>query len=724
MNLTKIVRYTLLCLVSIMLSCSKSSEWKPSTDWGHWRLGHRSDEQFLKKNKMTVTFGSGAPSFENVTRSEFESELKISKMFNEKYHNNGYIVLRYLSTSLNGDTKTNLDIPIDNEIDLLDFYNNNWSDYEDYIGTKPTEDPTNWITRRSDGTFPFYRYAPYGKTPDEGFETWGCPNNPDYVRYMEGRIRSQAETGIDGSYIDWTQIAGGTCFCSYSAEAFKKYLESFFPIESAKIKYGVTDYSTIQLPESYGDNFWMEWLKFRCYTVAEFHKTLRTAAREVNPNFLISGNVFGGFGYGPIAYDAAGNMEMLARDGYDDFIYSEIQEYLDSAPRKNSEGIRITNSPAIKFLSAAAHGKPVIIYATEITKPIFPDTSVSTLSLMSQINIAEAIANHALFREKRETPPGATTFYNFLSNNEKYLLNAQLTSDIAIVSSLNQYLANDISFAFTTSRVLSDKGLNHIMIVEDDLVNKSLNNFKIIILPYIPLLEIEKQKTLVKYVENGGELLLLGECGIKDQWNVLNNEIPLTQLFSKHNYPESLTIKQFGDGKVCFLPLPLKKHKYLVEIPNNNNGTTFGPAMTDVFPDIPEAYTRGNIHPELKSILNKMVGVMSEFRGDKLTKILNNENIVELTTMVNDERNEIIFNIVNYDVTLFGELDIKNDLKLQVLIPKGKNVKNVYYNGELGVLNPIEFRTRRIQNDKILQIKLPRTEVYGFGVIKLTNQTE
>lgn len=724
MKIKEVNHINLVFLAFIILSCSNSSEWKPSTDWGHWRLGHRSDEQFLQKNKMTVTFGSGAPSFENVTRSEFDIAIENSKKFNDKYHNNGYIVLRYLSTSLNGDTKTNLDIPIDNEIDLLNFYNNNWSDYEDYIGTKPTEDPTNWITRRPDGTFPFYRYAPYGKTPDEGFETWGCPNNPDYVRMMEGKIRAQAETGIDGSYIDWTQIAGGTCYCSYSKEAFQKYLESYFPIESSIIKYGVSDYATIQLPKSYGDNFWMEWLKFRGYTVAEFHKTLRTAAREVNPNFLISGNVFGGFGYGPIAYDAAGNMEMLARDGYDDFIYSEMQEYLDSAPRKNSDGIRITNSPAIKFLSAASHGKPVIIYATEITRPIFPDTSLTTLSLMSQINIAEAVANHAIFREKRETPPGATSFYNFLSNNEKFLLNAQLTSDIAIVSSLNQYLANDISFAFTTSRILSDNGLNHIMIVEDDLLNTSLNNFRTIILPYLPLLEIEKQKTLVEYVENGGELFLLGECGAKDQWNVINKEIPLIQLFSQNNYPESLTVKQFGKGKVCFLPLPIKNHKYLVEISNNNNATTFGPAMTDVFPDIPEAYTRGNIHPELKLILNKMVGVLSEISADKLTKIINNENIVELTTMINNERNEIIFNIVNYDVTLFGELDIKSDLKLQVLIPKGKNVKNVYYSGKLSVLNQIEFKTRMIQNDRIIQVKLPKTEVFGFGVIELTNSTE
>ena len=98
---------------------------------------------------------------------------------------------------------------------MLEFYNERWDDFKDYIGPKPSEDPTEWITVYPDGTFPHYRYAPYGRETDEGFETWGCPNNPHYSRMMEGRIRAQAETGIDGSYVDWTQIAGGTCYCQY-----------------------------------------------------------------------------------------------------------------------------------------------------------------------------------------------------------------------------------------------------------------------------------------------------------------------------------------------------------------------------------------------------------------------------------------------------------------------------------------------------------------------------
>ncbi len=152
--------------------------------------------------------------------------------------------------------------------------------------------------------------------------------------------------------------------------------------------------------------------------------------------------------------------------GYDDFIYSEMQEYLDAAPR-NKDGVKITNSPPLKYVVAAAHGKPVIVYATEITPPIFPNPTEKCLSAMSQINIAEAVANQCIFREKRETPQGAADMYSFLAKNRSDLIGSRLYSNIGILGSINQYLADEQSFAFSTSRVFADKGISHVFKVED-----------------------------------------------------------------------------------------------------------------------------------------------------------------------------------------------------------------------------------------------------------------
>ncbi len=74
---------------------------------------------------------------------------------------------------------------------------------------------------------------------------------------------------------------------------------------------------------------------------------------------------------------------------------------------------------------------------------------------MAQINIAEAVANHAIFREKRETPPGATQIYSFLASQRANLTGAHLDANVAVLASLNQYLADEQSFAFSASTDIS-----------------------------------------------------------------------------------------------------------------------------------------------------------------------------------------------------------------------------------------------------------------------------
>ncbi|UCH10842.1 MAG: beta-galactosidase trimerization domain-containing protein, partial [Fidelibacterota bacterium] len=548
--------------------------------------------------------------------------------------------------------------------------------------------------------------------------TWGCPHNPHYVRMMEGRVRAQAETGIDGSYVDWTHMAGGTCYCDYTRRAFTDYLATHLPDSVAQAKYGTSDYADISLPTRRGDAFWMEWLTFRGYSVAEFHRRLRTVARKYNPDFMISGNVFGGFGYGPIAYDAAGNMEMLGQ--VDDFIYSEIQEYLDSAPRKDQDGTKITNSPALKFLAAAAHNKPVIVYATEITPPIFPDPSEKALSAMARINIAEAVTNHAIFREKRQTPPGATEMYAFLAANESYLLNMKLASNIAILASLNQYLADEQSYAFSLSRVLADHGVGHVMIVEDDLLDDDLSKNHIVILPHIPLLSKAKQRALVEYVRGGGQLLILGKSGIKDEYDQALKEPPLAGMLERTTFPPQSVSRSFGDGRVIYLPVTIPEGGFLIPARKKGDVTTFGPAMMDVFADIPEGYTRNRMDPQLRQILEGCARRIMGALNDQTSRVLRGSRYVELTTMLSNNQDRLLVHLVNYDVTVDGTVTPATDLRIQVLLPEGRRIKSVIYSGTLGEMKPLTFRTQDVPTGQMVLIMPDTLETYGLAVIEMT----
>ena len=713
--LFKYILFSVMLLFLFNCTTESKKEWKPNTDWGHWILGHRSNLEFLEKNNMTVTFGSGAPNFGYVSRAEFDSLMNEAKIFNQNYHDKGYIVLRYLSTSLNGDSESNKDIPKKEQIHLLDFYNKNWQDFEDYIGPKPAEDPATWIMVRSDGTFPYYRYAPYGKETDSGFEAWGVPVNPHYVHFMEGKTRAQAETGIDGSYIDWTHIASETSYDKYSKSGFITWLKKNIPQEIAKKKYGISNFDDIDLPKKRGEKLWMEWITYRGYMVAEFHKHMRTTARKYNPYFMVSGNVYGGFGYGPIACDGAGNMEMLARNGYDDFIYSEIQEYLDFAPRKNEQGMKITNSPAIKFLAAVSHGKPVIIYATEITPPIFPDPTEKCLSAMAQINIAEAVANHAIFREKRQTPPGATEIYSFLAANRSDFIGAHLYSNVAILASLNQYLASEQSFAFSSSRVIADRGINHVMIVEDDLINGNLMEFDLIYIPYLPLLSEKKQQALKKYVESGGTLLVLGESGTKDQYNIPQKNSVFARMMGETSYPSKTVVKNISEGKICFIPLTIPPSKFLIPSKVGDDATTFGPSMADVFADIPEGYTRGRINSDLRKVLEIVAKEIETLLPEKISRLIDASPYLELTTMRQKENNVILVHLVNYDVVLDGTITPAENVSVELVLPEGVEAKNIRYSGNLSDMNPVSFD----KTGQTIQFILPRVGIYGLAVVEL-----
>ncbi|MGH7491839.1 MAG: hypothetical protein ACREOO_05545 [bacterium] len=712
----------LLIAITIFISSAFSQEaanHKLLVDWGHWRLGHKADTEFLQKNHLTITFGSGAPNFDAVTRDEFDQAMAKAKAFNKEYHDKGYLVLRYLSTSLNGTSASNQDAPQKEQIRWLKFYNESWQDFEEYLGPKPPHDPTTWITVHPDGSFPHYRYAPYGQQTTAGFETWGCPDNADYVRMMEGKVRAQAETGIDGSYVDWTHIAGGTCYCEFTRENFIKYLKQSLPPEIGQAKYGTGNYEKIELPQKRGNKFWMEWITYRGHVVAEFHKHLRTVARRHNPHFMISGNVFGGFGYGPIAYDAAGNMEMLAGEGYDDFIYSEMQEFLDSAPRKNEEGTKITNSPALKFLAAASHGKPVIVYATEITPPIFPNPTEKCLSAMAQINIAEAAANHAVFREKRETPPGATQVYEFLAANEDKLLGMHLSSNVAVLASLNQYLADELSFAFSASRVLADNGLAHVMIVEDDLLSPRLPRFDLILLPYIPLLSQKKQVALQHYVENGGTLLVLGNSGMKNEYNLPHDRLVLAKLFGGKSYPAQITEKKIGKGRVCFVPLEIPAAKFLIPSKVKGEVTTFGPTMADMFADIPEGYTRNRIDPLLRETLVSVAQKVNELLEDKVSRLVGKMPYVEMTTMRPEDNSRVLVHLVNYDVTVDGDLEPAKNLQVQLAVPEGRKVKNVSYSGTLAEMKPLEFVVVENTPQQVIRFHPDELNIYGLAVVEM-----
>jgi hypothetical protein len=333
---------------------------------------------------------------------------------------------------------------------------------------------------------------------------------------------------------------------------------------------------------------------------------------------------------------------------------------------------------------------------------------------MAQINIAEAVANHAIFREKRKTPPGATRIYSFLAKQRDKLTGAHLEANIAILASLNQYLADEQSFAFSASRVLSDAGINHVIIVEKDLINGDLSNLDLIYLPNIPLLSTKKQQALLSWVEQGGTLLLLGQCGVKDQYNILQDKNYLAEALGEAVFPSARAVIKKGSGRIIHLPLTIPDSKFLIPSKSGENATTFGPSMADVFADIPEGYTRNRIDPQLREHLEYAAREITTQLNNNITRISEGTPYLELTTMNNEAENVRLVHLVNYDVVLDGTVTPAENVVLEIRIRKGRIARNVQYSGDLGELKPVTF----VQNGSRMKFTVPHVDIYGMAVIE------
>jgi hypothetical protein len=151
-------------------------------------------------------------------------------------------------------------------------------------------------------------------------------------------------------------------------------------------------------------------------------------------------------------------------------------------------------------------------------------------------------------------------------------------------------------------------------------------------------------------------------------------------------------------------------------IEHKDDATTFGSSMVDIFADVPEAYTRNRIHPELRKILENLANEVKDVSSDHLTILKNESAFVELTTMRNDEK-YILVHLVNYNVTIDGDITEAKDIEAQISIPNGLKVKGLFYSGDLGVMKELKYVNSK--NDELIYVTFPNLNIYGLARIEL-----
>jgi len=137
--------------------------------------------------------------------------------------------------------------------------------------------------------------------------------------------------------------------------------------------------------------------------------------------------------------------------------------------------------------------------------------------------------------------------------------------------------------------------------------------------------------------------------------------------------------------------------------------------MVDIFADVPEAYTRDNMHPDLREKLGFMIDQSIKILNSKVTMITDDNKFVELSEMrKNDEH--LLIHLVNYDVTVDGDITPANNIKVQIAIPENHKISRISYSGTLGQMEQLDFKEN---DDGTVLVQFPALNIYGLARIEL-----
>ncbi len=689
-------------------------------DWGHIRIVRSNDNiEFLNRLHATVNQNGGPILFPKDPGSgryitdlkEFDKLVAAAREKVDRFHQEGLHVIAYTTMALAGESPTYDDVPRPEELALNEAYNmpGLWESYAAWLGAKPAEAPGKWARRSQDGKYSFYRFR-HPNAPRTGgrFEMFGCQDNPSYVHYFKGVMRLVALGGYDGAYVDWTKVHEGTCYCEHSRAAFRKYLQEKVPAGYLQKRYGITDLAQAEPPLDNTQALWREWLIFRSASLSEFQREIRAAAREINPDFLLSGNINGG-DYGNMAYINGDDMERMGE--VEDFFYSEIQSGLRSVPRADGE-VKVSNSGPLKFLAAAAMQKPVWMYCIQPSTPK-PIPNEKALFNLIKLSIAEAFANHNTFSVVRETfgepispmvHNGAEQIYAFFKENEENLVGAKLAANTAILCSINQFYSDEFSYFNPASRVLADAGIAHVMTVERDLNAAELARYKTLILPYVPLMSDEQAKIVSAFVEQGGGLVVMGLSSSKDENGLARRNLGLSELlgFGLQDSPVAVTRREVGKGRVVFIPLH--------PIPVGRGDTDTSP-----LPDDQMMYGRGIFPDRIKEAFAALPEAAAWAGAGLFSGKLEANGMVEMTTMEQREKNLLLVHLVNYQVTLDGVVTPAAGARVQLRIPEQKKVTRITIGSPINKTAEVAFK----KIGDTIEFVFPPFEVYSLATVYL-----
>ncbi len=440
--------------------------------------------------------------------------------------------------------------------------------YQNILQEAFTFDNTIWKIAL-DGTRKQYCY--WRRTP--------CQASPQFLDYFKGLISDAVARGADGIWIDNTHCV--PCRCDLCIEKFKQWL-AVNRCELLDELY-FEDFSQIEMPPVAGgiDPIAQALLDFSCQLNLTVLEQIKSHLIALKPDALFSSNP--GIERGSSNYNRGVDLRPLL--GMHDLMYLENKFFPGVSKGQTSGNFH-------GFISCEAAGTLGIpgawkrhdfdaTAATQITG--MPETESEIRQVIFEAAACGGVLGMFWAIRSRpehmcEKPEDLLSLYfehPAIYKGMKKALDFVRTlpvfgdsQNIATLAVLHHRasLALDPESAWPARHIMEEllhtHGLPYNVLYSEDFERKA-NHYQVIVLPNVSAMSDGDAAAIKRYVENGGKLLTLGDCGLYTERMHERPEFALHDILdiSRFKRENKVVFSQHGAGRCASLPLAGKLDK-------------------------------------------------------------------------------------------------------------------------------------------------------------------
>jgi hypothetical protein len=379
-------------------------------------------------------------------------------------------------------------------------------------------------------------WVPYGI---QTFRHYACPNEPAYRDYLKKILKiALEELHADQISFDnlMLQPEPKSCRCPRCIKAFHEFLRQKYPTtDSVRRRFGLPNVDWIQVNEwssetqpdgltALNDPVLQEWVRFRCESLARYANDLHDYVKSLNPNVAVLLNIKGLYSFNRYWANAIYHPLYANRVDIMSFDTGGYEARLDSATGALVSQIR--SYKVARRLEASCEESLRDDLWAAIHMAFGYESPVSGYAGAPYISFA--------------TTPMGEFYREYL---KRYYTGTEEVADVAVLRNWPS-MAYSINAAHVPATLMEQVLIQHKVpfdILFDEDIDR-LNRYKEVILAGQECVGTAQADLLLKYVRNGGTLVVAGNTAQYNEWRERRRKNPL------------LPARTEGKGRILSIP--------------------------------------------------------------------------------------------------------------------------------------------------------------------------